>query len=102
MTIQEILEEDRKAFSYREGYEIGFKEGFEIGFKQGIEKSVMRLQKHALSQLKSKFSRIPKPLANQIKAINDFDMLATIVGLFGGAGSLEDAGRHVNTVLATA
>jgi hypothetical protein len=34
MTIQEILEEDRKEFSYREGYEIGFKIGYEIGFKR--------------------------------------------------------------------
>ncbi|MDR1855926.1 MAG: hypothetical protein LBR22_02015 [Desulfovibrio sp.] len=55
-----------------------------------------------MSQLKSKFSRIPKALANQIKAIKDFDMLATIVGLFEGVESLEDAKRHVNTVLATA
>ncbi|MDR1855927.1 MAG: hypothetical protein LBR22_02020 [Desulfovibrio sp.] len=98
MTIQEILEEDRKVSFYSEG--------FEIGFKQGIEDvrqwSLMRLQKHALSQLKMKFNRVPKALANQIKAINDFNMLTTILGLFGGAESLEDAERHVNAVLATA
>jgi hypothetical protein len=94
MDLQEIFEQDRVMSS--------FEDGIEEGRKDEREKFVMRLQKHALSQLKSKFSRIPKALANQIKAIKDYDMLATIVGLFGGVESLEDAERHVNTVLATA
>ncbi|MDR1855931.1 MAG: hypothetical protein LBR22_02040 [Desulfovibrio sp.] len=71
MTIQEILEEDRKACSYREDYEIAFKEDFKEGFKEGREEErkihVIALQESPLSQLKERFKRIPRPLARQIK-----------------------------------
>ncbi|MDR1857307.1 MAG: hypothetical protein LBR22_09190 [Desulfovibrio sp.] len=62
--------------------------------------AIISLQKFATSQLKKKFSRVPKALANQIKTINDFARLARIIFLFGGTKNLQDAEKHVNTVLA--
>jgi hypothetical protein len=90
MTIQEILEEDRKVSS------------FEDGVEEGRRRVLAKLQKYAIVQLKNKYCKVPKALANQIKTIKDIAMLGKILYLLGGAESLEDAERHVNAVLATA